>query len=134
MKNMKNDKIKDFLQAFGPGAHLFADAMWVREASGCAFARVRVDAAVVDGTGRVVARAIDAHVEDILFVGYDEEDEWWRGEGGRAASERCNELDREDWGDTPAEWFEATDGGLLPWEEADDWVGGVMSVHKGRKW
>ena len=133
---MKNATIKDLLQAFGPGAHLFADAMWVREASGCAFARIRVDVAVVDGRGHVVARAIDAHTEDILFVSYDEEDNWWRGEGGRAADKRCEELDHEDWGDTPAAWFEAAEGGLLPWEDgiSDGYVGGISSIHKGRGW
>lgn len=133
---MKNDKIKDFLQAFGPGAHLFADAMWVREANGCAFARVRVDVSIVDGRGRVMARAIDAHVEDILFVSYDEEDAWWRGEGGRAARERCEELDKADWGDTQIRLFDADDGSLLPWEEelSDGYVGGIASIHKGRKW
>lgn len=133
MKNMKNAEIKDFLQAFGPGAHLFADAGWLREANGCAFARIRVDVSVIDGRGRVVARAFDAHVEDGFFVSYDEEDAWWRGEGGRAADARCCELDQEDWGDTPVDWFEATDDGL-PWEEVDDLVSGAMSVHKGRKW
>ena len=90
MKNMKNAEIKDFLQAFGPGAHLFADAGWLREANGCAFAHIRVDVSVIDGRGRVVARAFDAHVEDDFFVSYDEEDTWWRGEGGRAAQKRSS--------------------------------------------
>ena len=134
--NMKNAMIKDFLQAFGPGAHLFADALWVREANGCAFAHIRVDVSVIDGRGRVVARAVDAHTESCLFVSYDEEDAWWRGEGGRAADARCAELDQEDWGDTPVSWFEATDCGLLPWEEgiSDEYVGGIESLNKGRSW
>ena len=133
---MKNAMIKDFIQAFGPGAHIFADSLWVREANGCAFARIRVDVSIVDGRGRVVARATDVYTEDILFVSYDEEDAWWRGEGGLAAKKRCGELDREDWGDTPAKWFESVDGSPLPWEEdfSDGYVGGNVSLSKGHKW
>ena len=141
---MKNATIKDFLQAFGPGAHLFADSLWVREARGCAFARIRVDVAVIDGRGHVVARAVDAYVEETLFVSYDEEDTWWHGhhgvrgsgKGSRAAAARCRELEQEDWGDTPVNWFDSLDGSLLPWEEelSDEYVGGLESLSKGRGW
>ena len=142
---MKNAMIRDFLQAFGPGAHIEAAATWRREARGCAFARISVDVEIVDGRGRVAARATDAHVEETLFVGYDEEDDWWHGhqgvrgcgEGGRAAAARCRELEQEDWGDTPISWFEPSeDGTLLPWEEelSDVLVGGLSSMRKGRGW
>ena len=142
--NMKNATIKDVIQAFGPGAHLFADAAWRREANGCAYADIRVCVSVIDGTGRVVARAVDAYTENILFVSYDEEDTWWHGhhgvrgsgKGGRAAAARCRELEQEDWGGTPANWFDSLDGSLLPWEDelSDGYVGGTVPLSKGHRW
>lgn len=129
-------KIKEFLVAFGPGAHLVSCATWHREANGAAYAAYTVDVAVANGAGRFVARAVLQETGDPLWSSYEDEDGWWNGEGGTAADACCRELEQVDWGDTPVEQFESTDGSLLPWEDdyTSGFIGGVSSHRKGRKW